>query len=132
MDNINIGGSDKDWEDYYILCSLEQHQKDLYKSIDLNIDQERKKELSKQYNVIQKSNKHLKDSKMSYWYHFWHSIANGNKLIFYALSSYAHAVLPGKLKQHAARGIISMYEDMKKWPHLRRAMYEISIKKKHS
>lgn len=130
MKNINIGGTDKDWEDYYILCSLEETEKELYKTINLSDSEDKKREeLSKQYNVFQKSQKHLKDSNMSYWYHFWHSISNGNKLIFYALSSYAHALLPGKLKQHAARGIISMYEDMKKWPHLRRAMYEISSKK---
>lgn len=129
MENINIGGTDKDWENYYILRRLEEDQKELFRTIDLNSDEEKRKELSKQYNVWQKSIKHLDDSNMSYWYHFWHSISNGNKLFFYALSSYAHAILPGKLKQHAARGIITMYEGMKKWPHLRKAMYEISTKK---
>lgn len=89
-----------------------------------------REELSKKYNVIQKSVKHLNDSNMSYWYHFWHSISNGNRLLLYALSSYAHALLPGKLKQHAARGIITIYEDMKRWPHLRKAMKEIADKQK--
>ncbi len=130
MENINIGGTDKDWENYYILRRLEEDQKELFKTIDLNADEEKRKELSAKYNVWEKSVKHLDDSNMTYWYHFKHSIANGNQLFFYALSSYAHAILPGKLKQHAARGIISMYEGMKKWPHLRKAMYEISIGKK--
>jgi hypothetical protein len=130
MKNINIGGTEKDWENYHILCRLEEEQKELFSTIDISIDDSKKKELSEKYNVLQKSSKHLKDSNMSYWYHFWHSLANGNKLLLYALSSYAHAILPGKLKQHAARGIISMHQDMKKWPHLRRAMYEISLKKK--
>lgn len=130
MNNIDIGGTDKDWENYFILRKLEEDQKELYKNIDLTIENEqRKKELSAKYNVLQKCKKHLEDSKMTYWYHFWHSVKNGNKLIYYAMSSYAHAFLPGKLKQHAARGIISMYESMKKWPHLRKAMYEISTKK---
>ena len=129
MNNINIGGSDKDWEQYWIIRKLEVDQKELYESIDKNIDYDKKKELSEKYNVLQKSVKHLQDSKMSYFYHFWHSIANGNKLLWYALSSYAHAILPGKLKQHAARGIINIYEDMKSWPHLRRAMYEESAKR---
>lgn len=126
MENINIGGTDKDWENYFIIRRLDDNQKELYKTIEINNDQEKKTELSKKYNVIQKSVKHLKDSNMSYWYHFWHSMSNGNKLLYFALSSYAHALLPGKLKQHAARGIIKMYEDMKQWPHLRKAMYEIS------
>jgi hypothetical protein len=83
----------------------------------------------KQYNVIEKSVKHLKDSNMSYWYHFKHSVSNGNKLLVFVLSSYVHALLPWKFKQHAARGIINMYEDMKKWPHLRKAMAEESAKR---
>ena len=76
--------------------------------------------------IIKKSLKHLKDSNMNYWYHFWHSVSNGNKLLVLVLSSYAHAIYPGRLRQHAARGIIKMYEDMKKWPHLRKAMKEIA------
>jgi hypothetical protein len=76
--------------------------------------------------VIKKSIKHLTDSKMTYWYHFYHSINNGNKLLLLVLSSYAHAIYPGRLRQHAARGIINMYEDMKKWPHLQKTMKEIS------
>ena len=93
---------------------------------------EEKAFLSKQYNVFQKSIKHLKDSNMTYLYHFFHSFKNGNKLLWYALSSYAHALLPGKLKQHAARGVIGIYEDMKKWPHLRQAMEEIAAEKSES
>lgn len=127
MEKINIGGTDQDWENYHILCLLEEREKELFKTIAL--DEEKRKELSQKYNIWQKSTKHLKDSNMSYWYHFWHSVSNGNRLLFYALSSYAHAILPGKLKQHAARGIITMYEGMKKWPHLRKAMFEISLKK---
>jgi len=128
MNNINIGGTDKDWDDYWIQLKLEGNQRDLFdKNITL-VDPEEQKRLSEHYNVIEKSTKHLNDSNMSYWYHFFHSIKNGNKLFLLFLSSYAHAILPGKLKQHAARGVITMYEDMKRWPHLRKAMYEISNK----
>lgn len=87
--------------------------------------------MSKKYNLWQKSIKHLKDSNMSYWYHFGHSFYNGTRLLVLALSSYAHAILPGKLKQHAARGVIYIYEDMKKWPHLRKAMEEIAKEKEN-
>ncbi len=129
MKEINCGGTDQDWENYWIMRKLDADQQEIYKNIDKNLNNSEKQALSKQYNVLEKSQKHLKDSNMSYWYHFWHSVSNGNKLMWYALSSYAHALLPGKLKQHAARGVIEMYEGMKKWPHLRKAMYEISTRK---
>ena len=129
MKNVNIGGTDKDWADYWIQLKLESNRQDLFDNNIKSIDFQEQKRLSNQYNIIEKSAKHLNDSNMSYWYHFRHSVSNGNKLFLYALSSYAHAILPGKFKQHAARGIITMYEGMKQWPHLRRAMYEISSKK---
>ena len=132
MNNINIGGTDSDWENYFIQKKLEVDMQEIYKTIDFNLINHNKEKLSNQYNIIEKSAKHLNDSNMSYWYHFRHSVSNGNKLFLYALSSYAHAILPGKFKQHAARGIITMYEGMKQWPHLRRAMYEISNKINHS
>jgi hypothetical protein len=132
MSNINIGGADSDWENYFIQRKLESDMKEIYKTIDFNLISHDREKLSSQYGVIDKSKKHLADSNMSYWYHFRHSVSNGNKLVWYALSSYAHAILPGKLKQHAARGIITMYEGMKQWPHLRKAMYEISNKIDHS
>jgi len=132
MKNVNIGGTDKDWADYWIQLKLESNRQDLFDNNIKSIDFQEQKRLSNQYNIIEKSAKHLNDSNMSYWYHFRHSVSNGNKLFLYALSSYAHAILPGKLKQHAARGIITMYEGMKQWPHLRRAMYEISNKINHS
>lgn len=89
-----------------------------------------KEQLSSQYSILEKSRKHLEDSNMTYWYHFKHSISNGNRLFKLVLSSYIHAVIPWKLKQHAARGIIKLYEDMKQWPHLRKAMLEESLKRK--
>lgn len=75
--------------------------------------------------LIKKALKHLQDSNMSYFYHFWHSVSNGNRLLKYVLSSYVHAIFPGKWRQHAARGIMHIYEDMKKWPHLQKAMKEV-------
>jgi hypothetical protein len=86
---------------------------------------------SNQYTVLEKSKKHLRDSNMTYWYHFRHSFSNGNRLLKYVISSYIHAVLPWKFKQHAARGIINIYEDMKQWPHLQKAMAEEALKRKN-
>ncbi len=84
------------------------------------------------YTRIEKSKKHLRDSNMSYWYHFGHSFSNGSRLLKYVITSYVHAVLPWKYKQHAARGIINMYEDMKQWPHLRKAMAEEAAKRERT
>ena len=128
MNNINVGGSDKDWDDYWIQIALENKQRDLFDHNITPVDNEEQQRLSKQYNFVEKSTKHLNDSNMSYWYHFRHSVSNGNKLFLYALSSYAHATLPGKLKQHAARGIITMYEEMKQWPHLNELCMRFLIK----
>lgn len=124
MNNINIGGSDEDWQAYWMQRKLDADQKAIFDSIDKSLVPN--KNLSTQYNFIEKSNKHLTDSNMGYWYHCWHSVTNGNRLFVLALSSYVHAILPWKLKQHAARGVIRLYENMKQWPHLRKAMYEIS------
>ena len=129
MQYINLDGTEEDWENYFILRQIEIENKLLKSPVESQANPNNKKS-NKKYSILEKSKKHLKDSNMSYFYHLRHSISNGNKLIFYALSSYAHAILPGKLKQHAARGIISMYEDMKRWPHLRKAMYEISLRNK--
>lgn len=115
---MQTGGTDEEWIMYYLECEEDK--------LHSQVDTSHSKIDGSQYNLIEKSAKHLKDSNMGYWYHFKHSITNGNKLLLLVLSSYAHAILPGKLKQHAARGVIRMYEDMKQWPHLRKAMYEIS------
>ncbi len=120
--------TDKDWEAYEELALLEQKEKSFLKKVE--IESNEKKAQSKQYSFFEKSNKHLDDSNMSYGYHLTHSVVNGNKLLLLALSSYIHALLPWKLKQHAARGVIKMYEDMKIWPHLRRAMLEETLKRK--
>lgn len=118
INDIPTGGSDEDWIMYYLECEKDK----MYSPP----DSPHSKIDGSQYSLIEKSAKHLRDSNMGYWYHFKHSITNGNKLLLLVLSSYAHAILPGKLKQHAARGVIQMYEDMKQWPHLRKSMYEIS------
>ena len=44
MENINIGGTDEDWETYYILSWLEENEQDLVKSIKL--DQAEKKDFA--------------------------------------------------------------------------------------
>ena len=106
---------------------LSQEEKDFLEKVE---EENRQKAIaSKQYSFLEKSSKHLQDSNMSYWYHFKHSFSNGTKLLKYVISSYIHAVFPWKFKQHAARGIINMYEDMKQWPHLRKAMKEESLKR---
>lgn len=65
---------------------------------------------------------HLRDSQMTYWYHFRHSMANGFRLLWLAISSFVHAVFPQIAPQHAARGIIRIYNRMREYRHLRRLM----------
>jgi hypothetical protein len=64
--------------------------------------------------------KHLEDSQMTYWYHFKHSMANAGRLLILAGSSFIHAIFPFLYKQHAARGIIRIYNRMKRYAHLKK------------
>ena len=43
-----------------------------------------------------------------------------------SLSSVIHAFFPMILKQHAARGVVRIYNDMKKHAHLRKMIKEES------
>ena len=63
---------------------------------------------------------HLKDSQMSYWYHFKHSLRNGLGLQWLAITSIVHAIFPQIWAQHSARGVIKMYNRMKQFAHLRK------------
>ena len=90
MNNINVGGTDKDWDDYWIQLKLEGNQRDLFDKNITPVDPEEQKRLSENYNVIEKSTKHLNDSNMTYWYHFFHSIKNGNKTVESFLNGKLH------------------------------------------
>lgn len=68
---------------------------------------------------------HLDDSNMSYWYHFKHSFKNGLTLLKLAMSSFIHAIFPNILPQHAARGVISIYNNIRHYKHLRKVMIEM-------
>jgi len=67
---------------------------------------------------------HLKNSKMTYLPHLTHSLYNGWQCFVIFLSSIIHAFFPMILKQHAARGIVKIYNEMKRHAHLRRMMKE--------
>ena len=71
-------------------------------------------------NPIKKSKEHLTASKMGYFYHCGHSLYNGWRALVIFFSSVIHAFFPMVLKQHAARGIVSIYNDMKRHAHLRK------------
>ena len=43
MNNINIGGSDKDWDDYWIQLKLESKQRDLFDHNITTINKEEQK-----------------------------------------------------------------------------------------
>ena len=75
------------------------------------------------YAVIS-TKQHLKDSNMGYWYHLAHSWANGFRLLVLAGTSFVHGVLPGIWPQHAARGVVRIYNSMRQYRHLRRIMRE--------
>ena len=76
--------------------------------------------------MIKTAKEHLKSSRMTYGFHFTHSLHNGWKCFVMSLSSIIHAFFPMILKQHAARGVVRIYNDMKKHAHLRKMIKEAS------
>ena len=69
---------------------------------------------------------HLKQSKMGYWFHLRHSLYNGWRCLLIFFSSVIHAFFPMVLKQHAARSVVKIYNEMKKHAHLRKMINEES------
>lgn len=69
---------------------------------------------------------HLQHSNMSYAYHLWHSFYNGTRLLKLVLTSYVHGIFPWIWKFHAAHGVMRIYEELKRQPHLKAAQEEIA------
>ena len=70
--------------------------------------------------MLKTAKEHLKNSKMNYQKHFTHSLYNAYLLTIIVFSSIIHAFFPMVLRQHASRGIVRIYNSMKKHAHLRR------------
>lgn len=68
---------------------------------------------------------HLKNSQMTYWYHFKHSLANSGHLLLLFLSSFIHAIFPSIFPEHAARGVIKIYNRMKRFAHLKKLQNDL-------
>lgn len=62
--------------------------------------------------------KHLEENQMHYLHHARHGIFNGLWLLVLAISSIIHAIFPWVLKFHAAKGVIAIFNDMKRFSHL--------------
>lgn len=69
---------------------------------------------------------HLQHSNMGYWYHCCHSLYNGARLLILVASSVVHAFFPWLYKFHAAHGIMRIYEELRRMPHLREAQERIA------
>lgn len=63
---------------------------------------------------------HLAESEMNYVYHFKHSMVNAFRLFVLAFTSFVHAIFPQFWPTHAARGVIAIYNGMRRYRHLRR------------
>ena len=70
--------------------------------------------------MLKTAKEHLKNSRMTYLLHLTHSLHNGWKCLLIFFSSVIHAFFPMFLKQHAARSVVEIYNDMKKHAHLRK------------
>jgi len=68
---------------------------------------------------------HLENSRMTYWYHLKHSLTNSGHLLFLSLSSFIHAIFPIFFPEHAARGVIKIYNRMKRFSHLKKLQNDL-------
>ena len=80
--------------------------------------------------MIKTAKQHLKNSKKNYWAHLIHSLCNAWNLTIVVLSSIIHAFFPMILRQHAARGVVKVYNTMKNHAHLRKMINEENAKNK--
>jgi hypothetical protein len=82
--------------------------------------------MNKKYPFWARAKHHLEHSNMGYWYHCGHSFYNGGRLLVLALSSFVHGLFPWLFKFHAAHGVMRIYEELKRMPHLREAQIRIA------
>ncbi len=82
--------------------------------------------MNKKYPFWARAQHHLNHSRMGYWYHCGHSFYNGTRLLLLVLSSYVHGLFPWLFKFHAAHGVMRIYEELKRMPHLREAQIRIA------
>jgi site-specific recombinase len=80
----------------------------------------------KRYPFWARARHHLNHSNMGYWYHCWHSIYNGSRLLWLFCTSIIHAFFPWAYKFHAAHGVMRIYEELKRMPHLQEAQERIA------
>ena len=82
--------------------------------------------MTKKYPFWARGLHHLDHSNMTYGYHCRHSFYNGSRLLLYVFTSYVHAIFPWLFKFHAAHGIIRINEELKRMPHLAKAIEDIA------
>lgn len=82
--------------------------------------------MNKKYPFWARARHHLEHSNMGYWYHCGHSFYNGARLLLLVLSSFVHGLFPWLFKFHAAHGVMRIYEELKRMPHLREAQIRIA------
>ena len=57
-----------------------------------------------------KISEHLQDSQMTYSQHLVHGVGSGIYLLLLGVSSILHGLVPSILPQHAARGVVKLYQ----------------------
>lgn len=61
--------------------------------------------------MLQRSKKHLSDSKVNYWGHFVFALKASALLMFASITSFVHAFLPVLFPATAARIVIRLYKE---------------------
>lgn len=69
---------------------------------------------------MQRLREHLAESGMTYWQHLCHSVRQSSRLIWIAILSIIHGVLPWLFAASGPRGVYSIYREIRRLHHVQR------------
>lgn len=75
--------------------------------------------------VFKKTQEHLHESGMTYFYHCRHGIINGSKMILGGLTSYIHSFFPFIFKKHSLLTVIKLYNEVSRRKHVKKIIAEL-------
>ena len=88
------------------------------------------KDPKKEHQVAYFGIKHLKENQMDYFHHCRHGLYNGFKLLWLGTTSIIHAFVPSIFQYHAAKGVIEIFNDMKRFSHLNKLLIDSAFQTK--
>jgi len=82
--------------------------------------------------MLNKSKRHLEETKWSYFYHLKHSFKQSNRLIVAAIKSYIHGIFPCWYISDGPKTVVKIYNEIKRMKHHEDLINGNSKSTKHS